>query len=474
MFLDHEAPGDTPALFDAEAGKWLSYSELRHRVVARAAELGPAKKLILMFASNTAACFIDLLAALEGKHTLSLLDPTLPESQAGPLLRSYAPDLIIGIDCPALRIATHLAGARDLGGSAGLRTIAVGTSSDGDLHPDLALLLSTSGSTGSPKFVRLSAHNIRSNADAIVQALRIKPADRVLAYLPVHYSFGFSIVSSHLLAGASLVPTSASIASLDAWRLCREQACTALPGVPSHFDILRRLDLDRLNVPALSCLMQAGGRMAPGTVEYFARKMADRGGRLYVMYGQTEASPRMTTLPAERIFEAMDSVGPALPGGRIEIHDHTGRALPLGEIGEVVYFGPNVMMGYALSRQDLSRGSELIDGLHTGDLGFLDQRGYLRLTGRANRYAKVHGLRVSLDEIESLVRRNGPVAAIARDENRILVLVEGAEDSQSAEIQNALANALRLNPSSISVRGIAAMPLKANGKTDYSKLAEIA
>lgn len=473
MFLRSDAPGHAPALFDSPG--WINYADLNGSVAARAQKLGPRKKLIFLFATSSADCIVDLLAALQGGHAVALLDPSLPASQARPLLGSYLPDLVVGSDCPTLQLAAQYASAREVPDYAkGRRAIAIGTSSRTDLHPDLALLLSTSGSTGSPKFVRLSARNIEANARSIADVLAISANDRVFAHLPLHYSFGFSVVSSHLCAGASIVPTSASIASAEAWRLFREQACTTLPGVPSHFDVLRRLDIDRLNVPSLSCLLQAGGRMAPPLVEHFARKMAARGGRLFVMYGQTEAGPRMTTLPADRIFDAIGSVGPALPGGRIEIRDDKGRTLFPGQSGEVVYFGPNVMMGYALSRADLGRGPDLEDGLHTGDVGVLDERGFLTLIGRASRYTKVHGVRISLDEVEKLAGLDRPVAAIARDDDRILVLVEGAGDAGLGSLRDALADALRLSPTSVLVRSIASIPTRPNGKTDYLKLSEVA
>lgn len=475
MFLRSDVPGDTPALFDLEAKSWISYAELTQRISARAVELGVPKKLLFLFASNSASCIVDLLAALQAGHAVALLDPTLPDAQIRPLLEAYAPDLVFGEDCAGTKLAAQMAGARETAvPQADMRRIAIDQPGAAVLHPDLSLLLSTSGSTGSPKFVRLSANNIESNARSIATVLALKASDRVFAHLALHYSFGFSIVSSHLVAGASILPSHASIASMEAWQLFREHGCTSLPGVPSHFDVLRRLDIDRLNIPTLSCLMQAGGRMASPLVDHFAKKMAARGGRLFIMYGQTEASPRMTTLPADQVSDAMDSVGPALPGGRIEIRDAGGKALPADQIGEVVYFGPNVMMGYALSRKDLARGSDLTDGLHTGDLGYLDERGYLRLTGRANRFAKVHGVRVSLDEVEGLLHLDRPVAAVARGDNQVLVIVEGDGNFEAETICDTLAEALRISPASIRVRAIPSIPTKTNGKTDYTKLAELA
>src|SRR4029453_13409633 len=148
------------------------------------------------------------------------------------------------------------------------------------------------------------------------------------------------------------------------------------------------------------------------------------------MYGQTEASPRITTLPAKEALSSLGSVGPALPGGRLEIRGERGDLLPSGTIGEVVYFCPNVMMGDATSRAEFAHGYQLKDGLHTGDLGCLDDRGYLTLSGRANRFAKVHGIRVSLEYVKSILSGHGPSAAVEAGEKKVLVVVLQAKDTK--------------------------------------------
>ena len=472
MFTNHRIAGERPALFDSERERWLDYRSLRLLVAERAAELGAAsKKLAFCFLPSSADAIIDMLALLEAGHVVALLDPSLPAAMCASLLRSYEPDLVLSVDCPAVETAMCLPNARKSTRSGGLRFIRLDQARRTDIHPELSLMLSTSGSTGSPKFVRLSRRNITSNAAAIAQVLEIGRMDRVLAHLPLHYSFGFSVISSHLSSGASVVPTSESLASGALWKLFREHYCTALPGVPSHFDILKRLDIDRLKVPTLVCLMQAGGRMRPEMIKEFAAKMSARSGRLYVMYGQTEASPRITTLPAQEALSSLGSVGPALPGGRLEIRDERGGLLPSGTIGEVVYFGPNVMMGYATSRAELAHGYQLKDGLHTGDLGYLDDRGYLTLSGRANRFAKVHGIRVSLDDVERMLSGYGPSAAVEAGENKVVVVVLQAKDTKVIHAE--LVERLRLPPSAIIVRAADVLPIKANGKIDYEKIRAI-
>jgi acyl-CoA synthetase (AMP-forming)/AMP-acid ligase II len=218
----------------------------------------------------------------------------------------------------------------------------------------------------------------------------------------------------------------------------------------------------------VTTLTQAGGRLEPALVAHFAELMRRRGGRFHVMYGQTEATARIAVLPGDAAAERPGSVGRPIRDGHIAI-DADGRAADPGEIGEIVYRGPNVMLGYATERADLSRGDELSGELRTGDLGFVDAEGYLHVTGRTARIAKVHGLRISLDEVEALARVDGPVAVIG-GEDRLIVFYEGVAGDVLAARQRELSARLRIHASAISVRAIDAIPRAASGKVDYPRL----
>jgi acyl-coenzyme A synthetase/AMP-(fatty) acid ligase len=240
--------------------------------------------------------------------------------------------------------------------------------------------------------------------------------------------------------------------------------------VPYHYEMLARLDLDRLDVPSLAVCTQAGGCLKSWLVDRFARTMTDRGGRFYVMYGQTEAAPRMTTLPAERVLDKPSSVGPVLPGGRLEIRDQEDRPVQEpGVAGEVVYFGPNVMLGYAVSRECLTLADQQEGMLRTGDMGYLDEEGYLYITGRLARFAKVQGRRFGLEDVEQLAGTDARVAAI-ESRGGIVVFGEGLDDSTCANLRRRLLSILKIHPSSLTVRTLETLPLKANGKVDYKML----
>jgi acyl-coenzyme A synthetase/AMP-(fatty) acid ligase len=323
-------------------------------------------------------------------------------------------------------------------------------------------LLSTSGATGSPKLVRLTRAAIVANAIAIGHALALGPAEVAPTSLPIHYSYGLSIVTSHLAAGAGVLLTDDALTSDDFWRACRAHGATSLAGVPYSYQVLRRLDLDRIAPASLRTLTQAGGKLPTAQIDRFAAIARARGGGMYVMYGATEATARMAIATPTDVVERPGSVGRPVEGGRFAIED-----------GEIVFRGPSVMLGYATGRDELARGDDQGGVLRTGDLGHLDDDGYLYVTGRAKRIAKVFGLRLNLDEIEAALTgaADRPALAVISDDERLIALVEHGEAAQLADVRRALLAHTGLHPSGVTVTAVPVLPRLASGKIDYSALA---
>ena len=325
----------------------------------------------------------------------------------------------------------------------------------GEVHPDLAVLLTTSGSTGNPKLVRLSRQAVLTNAEQIATVLGITADDVAITTLPLFYSYGMSVLNSHLLRGATVILERTGIMQRDFWTAAVEHGATSMAFVPYQYEMLRRLRFDPARYPALRKLTQAGGRLRTALVSDFAQRMATVGGSLYVMYGTTEAAPRMATLPPERLEEKLGSVGLALPGGSFEIAPDD----------EVVYRGPNVMMGYAETAADLVKGDEMGGVLPTGDLGRVDDEGFLFLTGRAKRIGKVFGVRINLDDVE----KNFPVVAVS-GADQLIVYAEGISADEARGLRTKIAEWLGTHFSGVVVRSIEALPLLPNGKVDYRAL----
>lgn len=457
--IDDASRSGRIAVVDAVTNRPWTFGELVEAVTRCQAELPAVKQLIFVFCRNQMESLVWFLAAFNSGHAVALLDEALNPDLKANLIAQYQPELIASNGSPT-------AGHQRVSEQNLWRRI---EPSAGSLHPDLGLLLSTSGTTGSPKFVRLTRRNVEVNAEAICEALAIAADDRAVAYLPLHYSYGFSIVTTHLLAGASFLLTEEGILSQRVWELVRQHACTSLAGVPYTYHMLRRLNLDRLDVPTIRTCTQAGGKLEDDHIAHFHHLMAARGGRFFVMYGQTEASPRIAVLPSGRLPEKLGSAGLPLTGGTFTIQcDEVNEGTP-ERVGELLYQGPNVMMGYAMSRADLCKGDELHGRLHTGDTAYLDAEGYVYLLGRAGRETKLFGLRINLDEVESMLRSYGPTAVTAGPD-QLLIFCEHGEPETYRQYARDLSQKLHLNYQAFVFRHIDKLPVTSRGKIDYQKL----
>lgn len=436
--IDEDRFGDSVALIVAATSDVVTYRELAAAARRFADQLdSPKKELVFLYAANDRAFVEAYLGCLLRGHAVCLLDATLAPERKRELESVYQPRFVVAAS-----------------------TVTNRASADAPLHPELSLLLSTSGTVGSPKLVRLRGESVIANAASIATALGLTPDERAPTSLPPSYSYGLSVVNSHLHAGASLMLESNGIVTREFWQSFRAHACTSFAGVPFAYDALTRMRMDRSLPPSLKTMTQAGGRLAVATAAHYHAAMSARGGRFFTMYGQTEATARMSCLASERFQEKKGSVGQAIPGGRFQLDD-----------GEVVYEGPNVMMGYATSRADLARGDELGGVLRTGDLGTLDEEGFLTITGRRKRIAKLQGHRFQLDEIEAFATTvaGTPVCVTTKDE-LIVLFVETDAIDVAPRLRAEVAAHLRVHPDAVEGRSIARIPRTPNGKPDYAAL----
>ena len=340
-----------------------------------------------------------------------------------------------------------------------------------DLRDDLALLLSTSGSTGSAKHVRLSHQNVWSNAASIAEYLQLTSNELPITALPPSYSYGLSVIHSHIWVGAALAVCNKTLFDRDFWGFLRDSGATSFSGVPYHYEILKKLRFVKMKLPYLRTLTQAGGRMDPDLTREFASHCQINGMRFFTMYGQTEASPRMAYVPAEQALAKAGSIGISIPGGELQLQFESGYVLTEPNItGELVYRGPNVCLGYADRRSDLSLGDTNGGVLHTGDLAERDEDGYFRIVGRKKRLIKLFGNRVSLDDVEGQLATLGLDAACLGRDDLLEVYLASMDKSQALEIKRTLMERLRIGVHAVAVFGVGSLPRSETGKLLYAEL----
>ncbi len=273
------------------------------------------------------------------------------------------------------------------------------------IHDELGLLLTTSGSTGSPKFVRQSYENIRINSEQIAEYLELDSSERPITTLPMNYTYGLSIIHSHLLVGATILLTDKRLPQREFWNFFREAKATSFGGVPYTYEMLERLHFRTMVLPSLRCMTQAGGKLSPELHKKFAEYAIENHKKFIVMYGQCEATARMAYLPAKDSLRKYGSMGIAIPGGKFTLTGMDGKEITeTGVTGELVYTGPNVTMGYAQTPEELALGDERNGRLETGDMAKQDEEGYYYIVGRKRRFLKVYGNRVNLDELDGILK----------------------------------------------------------------------
>jgi acyl-coenzyme A synthetase/AMP-(fatty) acid ligase len=432
--------GDAPALLTSD--RVLTYADLADLVDEAAAHHRAERRLVLIAVHNAVEPIVEYLAALATGNPVLLVPDANPDHVAGWIDR-YDPDVVV-------REAKNGAWAVD-------ERRAISTHV---LHPDLALLLTTSGSTGSSKLVRLSNENVQANADQIADALGLRNSDRAVLSLPLSYSYGLSVLHSHLTIGAAIAVTDLSVVDPCFWDLVTQHEITTLPGVPYTFALLDHNGFADRDVPSLRLVTQAGGRMDPADVRRFAELGTRKGWELRVMYGQTEATARIAVGEARDVHDNPASVGRPL----------TGSSVHLAADGELVVSGPQVMLGYATSPQDLADG-RTITALRTGDLARIDAQGRLEITGRRGRFAKVFGLRLDLDGVESALQRRGIEAAAVPLNDRLgIVAVGPVRKRRDAALT--VQRATGLPSAALQLVMVDAMPRTIAGKRDGAALVE--
>ncbi len=338
------------------------------------------------------------------------------------------------------------------------------------LNNKLSLMLSTSGTTGSPKMVKLTKENLYSNCDSIINYLNIQSNHRVITNLPLYYSYGISILNTHLEKGASLVVTKESIMSKDFWEIFKKYKVTTLNGVPYNYEIFRRIGIMKMELPSLKYMTQAGGKLNHKLVKEYALWAKNKQIDFFVMYGQTEATARISYMPLDKILEKESSIGISIPNGKLLIKNLNNDELIDESFvdGELIYQGPNVMMGYAIKLEDLNTSDELKSILHTGDIAQKDDEGFYYITGRLKRFIKIHGNRVGLDEIEHYLKSKDYDVLCTGIDNKLMIVTRNSEILD--DIKSDIISKYSFHHSVVKIKYIEDFPVTSAGKIKYKDI----
>ncbi|WP_298864825.1 AMP-binding protein [uncultured Sulfitobacter sp.] len=413
-----------------DTGETLHYGDLDALRATWATKIS-GRRLVAVLCANTVPMFGAYIGLQAAGHAVILLSSKIAPEALEDLIARYKIEAVVGPE--------------------GVELLAEPA---GGLHDDLSVCLSTSGSTGSPKLVRFSTAQLAANAVSIADYLDLEADDAPLAHLPFEYSFGLSVLHSHMAVGATLLLTEHSVMQKPFWERLKE--ATSIAGVPFHFEMLLRMRLGRADLPKMRTLVQAGGKLGPKEAQTLYDMAHDKGWKFHIMYGQTEAGPRISWLPFDRMAGHFDCIGQPIPGVTLEISDD----------GDLVVNSPAIMMGYAEGRADLAQGDVMDGVLHTGDLAERVE-GLYRITGRKSRFIKLQGNRVSLGDVETRLQSIGhPVCCAGRDD----ALVIFTENSDTDVVRTAAIAQFSFPARSLDVRHLAAFPRRSNDKIDYGAL----
>lgn len=445
-------------------GEQLTYGELRD-FAEQAKHLMPARSLVLLLVENNVGGIAWTIGNIIAGNVPLILNAHLDEGLYKSLFELYRPPYVCVPEGMAEKYPYEAVVT-----SFGYTLMKTGLGAC-PMNDELSHLLPTSGTTGSPKLVRHKYANIEAAALNISTFFDLTKKDRPLMVLPLYYTMGLSMVFSHLYVGATVLITNLSMTDRNFWRFIKEEHATSFTGVPYSYEILNLMRFFRMDLPDLNLLTQGGGRMPKELNLKFAEWCRDNGKKWIATYGQSECTARMAWLPPKWAVEKVGSIGIAVPNGELSLIDTDGHPITTPHTeGEMCYRGKNVTMGYARSREDLLLGDERNGFIRTGDLAYFDEDGCYYIVGRMGRFLKLFGMRVGLDECESIIKGKFPgleCACVGTDEKMLVYLTD---EKYKEQVKEELVSRLKLIATSFEVRHINAIPKNEAGKILYAKL----
>ena len=460
MFLDVDRKEPTACAVRDDTGEALSYGELAD-FAQRLKGVVARRALAFCLCSNDCGTLAGYYGLYENQVVPLLLDATTDSRLLANLVDTYAPEYLW---CPE----SH-SDAEPLITFKGYKLVRLNGQSPA-LHDALSLLLTTSGSTGSPKLVRHKYGNHEYNAKVVAEVFDWRADTRGLCQLPMHYTMGLNVINSLLHAGSTVLLSNSSLMSKTFWQRLKEERATSFTGVPYSYEILLKMKLLKMDLPHLEILASGGGKLPEETFNTLAEYAGRTGRKFFSTFGTTETSARLAYLPPDLAARKTGSIGRPFPGGEMYLVDDDGRRVDQAEAeGELIFRGENVTLGYAQSRADFLLGDEFGGEYRTGDVARRDADGHYYIVGRKSRFLKLFGHRVSLDSCEKLIANRFAVECVCAGTDKQMTVFTTREEVVG-EIAPFLAETTGLPRTAFKAGFVAEIPRLSSGKINYKEL----
>ena len=425
-------------------------------------EIESSQRLCFLYLDSSVNSLAIYFSFLNSNCSIALLSDSLDDRLKENLEELYRPNYIYDSKRTELKSVSTIVASND---SFNIQLFRANNFEDSRIDPNIKVLLSTSGTTGSPKFVKLSLSNLYENAHSIADYLPINGFDVTPLNLPLNYSYGLSVLHSNAISGGTIVCGLPDILSKEFWNMLDKHGFTSIAGVPFIYEMLHRIGFLKSSYPSIKYISQAGGNLSKNIKERFSQYCETNHIDFYVMYGQTEATARISFVPPSKLKNKLTSIGKPIKNGNLKIDS---------ESEELLYSGPNVFGGYAQSLDDLSHW-ETFDWLRTGDLAGIDDDGFFFIRGRIKRIVKVFGNRVNLDEIERHLKHklNTSLIACTGYEDKFILVAYANESTDPKILKNEIVDAFKLPSSALKFEFISSFPKTKNEKVDYKEILNI-
>lgn len=447
------------ALIDNE-NREITYGGLAEKMKEVGSLVEP-RSIIFILCKNTVGAMIGYLGFIDNEAVPLNLSDKIDMSLLKVLLETYAPAYLWLPDEDVKKY-----GYKAIYSCYGYTLLKTGN----EIYPinnKLQFLMTTSGTTGSPKLVRYKKGNLEVNAKNVALAFGWTEIERPVCDLGMQYTMGLNVINTHLYVGATVLLTTYNIMSADFWGYIKEKKATNFTGVPFSYDLLYRLHFERMDLPYLTTLSEGGGKLTDARFIQLAEYAQKTGKRFIASFGTTETSARMTCLPAELALTKIGSIGRAIPEGELFLIDENGAVImEQSAEGELCYKGPNVTMGYACCKEDLLKDDEFNGEYHTGDLARRDEDGCYFVTGRMSRFLKLLSYRVSLDQSEKLIQQEFNIdCACAGTDKRMNIYI--TDENRKNDVLEFISVKTNLYKSQFKVFVIPEILRNASGKIQY-------